>query len=167
METFSFGLIVAYLLPGFVGLVGLAPLVPTVDAWLNGLNLGDAGISPSLYVILAATTVGMIVSCFRWAVIDTLHRWTGLRQATKGFDGIEKRLDAVQYLVEQHYRYYQFYSNILVAIVWAYIVHRVMKTSALLGPGTDLGVVILCAVLFAGSRDTLAKYRGRVHQMLD
>lgn len=70
------------------------------------------------------------------------------------------------YLVESHYRYYQFYANTLIAVVWAYSVNRLLKTSSLLRFGTDLGVFILCAVLFAGSRDALAKYRHRSGQLV-
>lgn len=49
--------------------------------------------------------------------------------------------------------YYQFYANILIALLWAYPVHRLLRTSSLLGVGTDLGVIVIAAVLFAGSRD--------------
>ena len=56
---------------------------------------------------------------------------------------------AFNYWVEQTYRYYQFYANTLIAVLWAYIVNRYFETSPLLGLGTDLGVLILCAVLFA------------------
>jgi hypothetical protein len=41
-----------------------------------------------------------------------------------------------------------------------------MRTSPLLGLGTDLGVLILCAVLFAGSRDCLAKYYTRTGRLV-
>ncbi|HVV70327.1 MAG TPA: hypothetical protein VHI52_02330 [Verrucomicrobiae bacterium] len=79
---------------------------------------------------------------------------------------LDGSLEAFDYLVENHYRYYQFYSNTLVAILWAYPVHRAMNSSPLLGFGTDLGAIVLCAVLFAGSRDTLAKYYSRTSRLM-
>jgi hypothetical protein len=38
--------------------------------------------------------------------------------------------------------------------------------SPLLRYGTDIGVLILCGVLFAGSRDALSKYRTRSGQLI-
>jgi hypothetical protein len=64
------------------------------------------------------------------------------------------------------YRYYQFYANALLAIVWTYCLMRWTATFPLLGRGTDLAVIILCAALFAGSRDTLAKYYQRSNQLV-
>ena len=53
------------------------------------------------------------------------------------------------------------------ALVWAYLLNRFMGTLPLLGPGTDLGALILCAGLLAGSRDALMKYRQRAGRLLD
>ena len=166
MEIYSrqFGLIIAYILPGFIALVGVAPLLPLVALWLrplsNGIELG-----PPIYALLAATAVGMIVSCFRWLLIDPLLRLTGVPQSVSNYRLLEDKLEAVNYLVEAHYRYYQFYANALIGILFAYLVNRFLHTSMLLGFGTDLGVLILCAVLLAGSRDALSKYRHRSHQL--
>ncbi len=79
---------------------------------------------------------------------------------------LDERLDAFDYLVEVHYRYYQFYANTLIAIVWAYGVNRFSGKLPLLGVGTDLAAVILCFVLFVGSRDALAKYYTRTSRLL-
>ena len=52
------------------------------------------------------------------------------------------------------------------ATLWAYLLNRFMNTLPLLGPGTDLGVFILCAVLLAGSRDALTKFRFKMGRLL-
>lgn len=153
-----FGLIIAYLLPGFIGLAGIAPLSPAVAEWLRPVNQGNLGIGPTVYVIFAAITLGMILSCFRWLLIDHVHHWTGIRRPVWDDSQLDGRLGAFDYLVEVHYRYYQFHANTIVAILVAYGLNRIMTTSPLLGIGTDLGVVIICAVLFAGSRDALSNY---------
>lgn len=160
-----FGLIVAYLLPGFIALAGVAPLVPVVSSWLQPVNQG-LGIGPPVYAIMAATATGMVVSCFRWLLIDRIHAWTGIATPALNYRALEDRMVSFNYLVESHYRYYQFYANTLIAVAWAYSVNRLLKTSSLLRFGTDLGVFILCAVLFAGSRDALAKYRHRSGQLV-
>ncbi len=160
-----FGLIIAYLLPGFVALVGIAPLVPTVAGWLKPVDQG-VGVGPPVYALLAAIAIGMVASCFRWLLIDRIHALTGVGPPVFNARALEARPSAFTYLVENHYRYYQFYANTLVAVVFAYAIRRLLRTSSFLTFGTDLGVLILCAVLFAGSRDALTKYRNRSEQLV-
>ena len=166
LSSRQFGLIVAYLIPGFVGLVGLAPLVPLVAQWLKPVHDGALGFGPPLYTLLAATTMSQIINCFRWVLLDQFHSWCGLRPTATDFSQLHARIDGFDYLVQNHYRYYQFAGNMLLAIVWAYGINRILKTSPSMGFGTDLGVVILVLVLFAASRDALAKYYHRTDSLL-
>ena len=168
METSNrwFGLIVAYLVPGFIGLAGVSPFLPVVGEWLQPVSWGDWGIGPTIYALLAATGVGMMVSCFRWFIIDHVMEWTGVKPVVWDFSQMEKRLTALNYLVDGHYRYYQFYANTLVVGIWVYVINRLLYASPFLGFGTDLGAFLICVVLFAGSRDALTKYHQRVGQLL-
>ena len=160
-----FGLVIAYLLPGFVALAGIAPLVPMVAGWLDAGNQ-TASLGAPLYALLAATAAGMVVSCFRWLLIDRIHAVTGLGGPAFNARALEERPGAVLFLLENHYRFHLFYANTLVAVIWTYVVHRRLGTSPRLGTGTDVAVVVLCAVLFAGSRDALAKYRNRIKELV-
>src|SRR5437773_797465 len=83
-----------------------APLVSLVAAWLRPGSYAEASLGPPVYAILAATTIGMIVSCFRWLIIDHIHYATGLRPAAWDDSRLADRLGAFNYLVESHYRYY-------------------------------------------------------------
>lgn len=159
----QFGLVIAILLPGFVALAGIAPLSPLVAEWLQTGQ--TASLAAPLYILLAATAAGMVVSCFRWLLVDSIHAMTGVAAPTFNARALEETPAAFHCLVENHYRYYQFYANTLVAVVWAYAIHRSLTPSLLLRLPMDVGVVVLCAVLFAGSRDALAKYRSRSTQL--
>jgi hypothetical protein len=161
-----FGLVVAYLLPGFIGLAGVVPLSSMVAEWLRPVEGGEWGLGPTVYVLMTAITVGMIISCFRWVIIDHMLRWTGVVAPRWDFRLLATRVGALDYLVDGHYRYYQFYANTLMAVLWAYPIHRFFGTSQFLSLGTDLGALILCAVLFAGARDTLANYYLRAGQLI-
>ena len=160
MDIFNrqFGLLIAFLLPGFVTLAGIAPLSPTVAGWLRADQSVPFG-SP-LYVLLAATAAGMIVSCFRWITIDQILLLTGVPKSAFNAKALEESPAAFSVLVEQHYRFHQFYGNTLIAVIWTYGVYCWVGTLSL-RPGIDIAVLILCAVLFAGSRDALEKYRQR------
>jgi len=162
----QFGLIVAYLIPGFVGLAGLAPLFPIVGAWLQPVHDGVLGFGPALYTLLAATTASQIINCFRWVFLDQMHAWTGLKSGPTDFGQLKNQIEGFDYLVQNHYRYYQFAGNMLLAVVWSYLINRLLRTSPSLGLGTDLGMVLLVIVLFAASRDALAKYYHRTHRLL-
>ena len=162
----QFGLLVAYLLPGFIGLAGIAPFAPLVSAWLRPGSYAEASLGAPVYAILAATTIGMIASPIRWLLIDHIHHWTGVTPPVWDDSRLEQRLTAFNYLVESHYRYYQFLANSLIVIICAYAINRAMRTSPFLGAGTDIAFFILCATLFAGSRDALSKYYTRTGRLI-
>ena len=62
----------AYVLPGFIGLVGLVPLVPGLATWLYPASQGFS-LGPPVYVLLAAAGLGMVLACFRWITLEQLH----------------------------------------------------------------------------------------------
>lgn len=167
MDTHKhFGLAIAYVIPGFIGLAGLAPLIPAVYGWLMPVAQGDSGLGPPIYALMGATAVGLVVSCFRHLLIDPLHHATGVVPPGTDFAKLADRIEGFDYLVQHHYRYFEFASNMLLSLAWAYSVHRYMRTLPFLGSGTDLGVVVLLIVLFAASRDALAKYYSRTRRLL-
>lgn len=168
MDTYpkQFGLLIAYLLPGFAALLGVSPLSSLVSSWMRPVHLGETGFGPPIYALMAATALGMICSSVRWMLIDHLHHHMGIVPPDVNYATMEKRLQSFDYVVEGTYRYYQFNANLLIAVLFAYPVNRILQTSPFLGLGTDLGMLILCAILFAASRDALAKYYVRSGRLL-
>lgn len=163
----NFGLVIAYLVPGFIVVLGTTFFSPLVRGWL----MSDAGTQPTvggfLFITLASVAAGMVASAVRWAVVDSLHHATGVKEPRWDFRELQENLSAYTLLVEFHYRYYQFYSNTLIAIALAYGSHILAECGWCGGPRwVDLGFVIVEAVLFAASRDTLRKYYARASQTL-
>ena len=105
----NFGLLIAFLLPGFAVLWGVSYFSPTVHFWLSG-----AGTTPTvggiMFVTLASIAAGVTISTARWAVLDTIHHWTGLPQPDWDFSRLEERVAAYSVLNDIHYKFYQFYS---------------------------------------------------------
>ena len=168
MESFPkpFGLIIAYLFPGFVVILGLSPVVPLVHSWIRPAALAAEGVGPPAYVLLSAIAIGLIVNCFRWLLIDPVLQWTGVKRLAINYANLNDNLDAIRHLHGSHYYFYLFYANTFVAIVFSYLLNRFMGRLSFLGSGTDLGMLILCTGIFVGSRDCLKKYRSRVRQVL-
>jgi hypothetical protein len=156
----NFGLLIAYVLPGFTAIQGLPFLGGDSAPW--GVMGGEA--SPTIPGFLsgtvAAIAAGLTVSTVRWLLIDTLHHRTGLRPPAWDFALLDKNVAALEFLIQHHYRYYKFYGNESVALVWAYITG-----------GYALGwrglVYWLLAVLFLlASRDALRRYYERGGRVL-
>lgn len=155
----NFGLVIAYVLPGFTALQGFPLLSPAATAWGTG---GDP--NPPLTAFLSGTVMalaaGLTVSTVRWLVIDRLHHRTGVRRPDRDYSLLDRSVDAVAYLDLVHYRYYKFYANMVVALLWAYAT----RDYALGWRGaSDLP---LAALFFLASRDTLAKFYERTGKLL-
>jgi hypothetical protein len=163
----NFGLLIAYLLPGFVCLWGAAYYVDPVRQWLRSSPPDAPTIGGFLYSTLASTGLGLVISAVRWATIDRLFAWLGLEQPDWDFDRFAERLAAYELLVSQHYRYYQFYSNMLLALFFAYgsrslVAGRWDEREAWIAAGFAFVEVVLAL----GAWDTLRKYYARTAALL-
>jgi hypothetical protein len=155
----NFGIVIAYVLPGFTALHGFPLYPPGQAAWGTG---GDP--NPSLTTFLSGTVMalaaGLTVSAVRWLVIDRLHRWTGLRLPVRDFARLERSVAALEYLDVVHYRYYKFYANMVVALVWIYATRDYVL-------GWHGAIYLpLVALFFLASRDALAKFYTRSGELL-
>lgn len=170
----NFGVIIAFLLPGFLLLWLLS--ISDVDvskAGLKTLNMGDQSIGGVLTISLAALAVGMIIGAARWAIIDHFlkfvfwlfkHPLPQLPSFSK-LKGKEE-FATFQGIIENHYRYYQYYSNTLIAIIGAFIAHLIYgsdRTPALVW----LAVIVLGLILLAASSNSLWNYRKRASELAE
>lgn len=155
----NFGLVIAYVLPGFTALQGFPLLSPSAIAWGTGED-PNPQLSAFLSSTVMALAAGLTVSTVRWFVIDKLHHLTGLKPPARDFSKLEERVGAFEYLVLVHYRYYKFYANMVVALLWRYAVHDY--------PLGLRGAACLPFVLlfFLASRDSLRKYYRRTGELL-
>ena len=167
LSSNNFGLIIAYLLPGLIVLVGLRIHSPLLHAWLLGTpGSGDVTIGGFLFSTLAALLLGLICSTVRWLIVDTLHHATGIKPPKRDFRRLQQNVDAYRMVEANHYQYYQFYGNALVAFLVAFGSVR-LADAAIFFPIADLLMAALCGLLYLGSRDTLAKYYARVQALLE
>jgi hypothetical protein len=166
----NFGLIIAFLLPGFL-LVWMLSLSDfgNAEVWLK--SFGVPSVSGFLYVTLASLALGLIISAVRWVVIDQILGCYYFLRHQKHLPKIDfsKLSDPNKYAVfqganENHYRYYQYYSNTLVAIVVGFSIYQFRSTKwapALIW--VIFGVLIV--VLLLASKDCLFKYHERASEI--
>lgn len=161
----NFGPLIAYLVPGLVVLLGVSPFSPMVQGWFAAAPDAQPSIGGFLYLTISSVAVGMTVSAVRWALIDTLHRCTGLSMPPLDFSYLGRNVNAFRLLIEIHYRHYQFYANMFVATGITYGCYRVRLASWAYG-WPDVVFVAVQAVFLLTSRDTLKKYYQRSYQLL-
>ena len=163
VTTSNFGLLIAFVLPGFVLLWGIAPYSPTVTHWLAHANSDAPTVGGFLYATLASVGLGQLVSTLRWLLIDSLHHRTGITPPKVGFASLKDAVGAFDRLIEIHYRYYQWHANALIAATMAAVLYWFARG---LRFREVLLLIAVDALLYVGSRDTLTKYYRRVDELL-
>ena len=162
-----FGLIIAFLIPGFLCLWGLSFSYPTIKPFLGKLDESEsASFGKFLYATLMSLSLGLLLSAIRWAIVDRwLHRT--VKEPRLNFCEAAKpdKYEVFQGIVDNHYRYYQYYSNSLVAVVISSAAYMRLYHH-LIGFWLTVGVLALLWVLYVGSRDALEKYYLRAAQVL-
>lgn len=163
----NFGYLISYILPGFIALWGISYFSPTVEAWLGTETSTGPTVGGFLYVTIGSVGAGLFCSTVRWMVIDTLHHHTGIKKPKWNFAALADRVEAFSRLVSDHYVYYKFYGNSLIAILFAWG----CRWFAAELPKTNAGwfSVITMAVagfLYFGSRDSLRRYYTRTTDLL-
>lgn len=163
----SFGVLIAYILPGFILLWALSFLFPPVERWLTGGVAETPVIGGVVYATAASIIAGMILNAIRWIAIDPIHHATGLTRPQLDDAKLEKRLAAFTRLVEDHFRYHQFYANTALALLIGHPLWR--HHSGLTGlPGWAIDALAACVVLvlLLASRDALGRYYARTNRLL-
>ncbi len=164
--TDNIGVIIALGLPGFVLLFGLSYSSNEIAAWFpRGRALESAGSVAFLYISLASLALGMIISAIRWILVDSIINFFA-DDPKINFSKLKNQdvLTAFQFLVDAHYRYYQYYSHTLVAVLIAFVSYLVYGEAC---PPVSIWllVVAMTGILFVASQDALKRYRTRVAEL--
>lgn len=164
LTSANFGLLIAFVLPGFVLLWGMEPYSSTISGWFHTPSSDGSSLGGFLYVTVASVATGQFISTVRWLTVDQLMYLVGVPRPKWNFRQLRESVDVFDRLVEIHYRFYQWHSNSLVALNAAVILRWSAKGFRLWQLVT---LLFVSAVLFFGARDTLWKYHTRVEALLD
>jgi hypothetical protein len=172
----SFGLSIAFLIPGAVGLYAASFFAPVIRDWFSVPTDGTT-VGGFLFVILGSAGVGVFISGIRWLVLESDY---GLRaigfnyapQPPAGLD-IARRKDqtceaAYQDILFRHYQFYQFYTNMPVALLLAFLAWWTASPSVTIERALWLGVLMLLAdvVLLLAGRHAIGRYAQKVNDLL-
>ena len=140
---------------------GVSHYSPAVEQWFGFAAQVETTVGGFLFVLLASLATGVFVSGLRWATIDRVMRWTGTkRPALNEANWAEPdKLAAFSRANEDFYRYYQFYSNMIIASILTFGLS--MNALGLLPwerPVITVLLVIGEIILFTSARNSLENY---------
>ena len=177
----NFGPLIGFCLPGFILLYALSFSFTEVSDWLAASGAKDSlSVGGFLYSTLASLSLGLLLSAIRWVTIDSflkLEYWVRsrplsflkpkhwLRSQPLPFIDISKLPDKDVYAAfsganENHYRYYQYYSNSLVALEIGFVTYRFFVHKPVPGQLWALFFIVI-GVLFIAARDCFRKFYER------
>ena len=160
----NFGLLIAYLIPGFITLIGVARISPTVDAWLRAGADEVPTVSGFLFGTLAAIAAGLVINAIRWHTVDPLHYASGVPRKRWDYPRLADQVAAFQYLVANQFRYYECYANTMVAIAFSSAVW--FATADSIDATAVAAFLAIQFVLWSASRRTLLNYHRRIGAFL-
>jgi hypothetical protein len=118
----SFGLLIAFLLPGVLGLLGLAFWLPVPRQLFRTFLTAQSNVGLFLLVILVSLIIGLMVAAIRGLVFE---HWVCRRDRLAPTDfarlAAEARLVAFRAAVDEHYRYHQFWGGMTIVLPASYI----------------------------------------------
>ena len=163
-----FGLVIAYLLPGATLLFGLSFISPTVENWLIAPPSSPPSLAGFLFGSVAGLMLGLVVHGIRVICLDrTLYPLTGLKRPNWRDDELHHKVEAFNTLVENQFRYHQFWGGMFLSLPGALALRRLAE-DPLRWPVDPLewvvlGLVPLCWHL---SRTALRGYYNRTSSLL-
>ncbi len=116
-----------------------------------------------LFTTIYAVLCGLVVSTVRWLLIDTLHATLGRKPRQLNFSELQERVAGYESIVANTYRYYQHYSNMLVAAPIAWFLFL---------PSNRLRAITLVLLIafewmyWRASVDTIQRYHHRTSMLL-
>lgn len=116
----DFGILIAFFLPGFVSLYALSNMSSRVAEVFKAVLLKDQALGASFLILVASLVAGIVTSSFRELTLDWLHNKTGasIRQLNYRTLAAGNQLEVFREAINNTYRYYQFYGNTLIALIF-------------------------------------------------
>lgn len=123
----SFGTLIAYLIPGIVGLFAISPFSTTIELLLYK-NASFSMVS-GLVIVLLSLATGMVINAIGFLTIRKVFKLIGIKPPTaKEYANLTKEeLPVLERITEYTYRYFECYCNLSVAIAILLISNTIIK----------------------------------------
>ena len=156
----NFGLLIAYLAPGLLALAALSFAYEPFGTWFRASAGPGTSVGSAFVLFVAAAGMGVAVQGARWVLFENvLLKMTGPAAPDWSDDRMEDPdvRSRMAELRDQHYRYYQFYAGLAVALLLLGV--AALGASAVsFGWRTTIPVLAAELVLVFSARHTLTRY---------
>jgi hypothetical protein len=171
LQAGAFGYLIAFVAPGSVLLWGLSKFSEDIRRWFGFAAEAETTVGGFLFVALAAIALGVFISGVRWALVDQLlmeHRERTKKRDFKRSSLNDPEVKAAYELAnELYYRFYQFYSNMLIAFLGTYVLWLVdLGTYPWHRPAATAAVVGISLSLYFSASDSLGRYYEHLEEIL-
>lgn len=168
----SFGLLIAYLLPGISGYYALSFYFPPLRQSLQTFTTADANGGLLLLILLASLVIGLQLTVLRWIVFECLRpEVMALPAPLRAEEFIrlssESRLDAFRAVIDENYRYHQCWGamTIVIPVLYAGWLNT-EKPGLVIGPISICCFVVLEVITAWAAAEALRRYVSRTRHIL-
>lgn len=159
ISSTSFGYLIAFLLPGIFGLYAVSFWIPAVSTLLQPIVTAGATIGPSFIFLLVAVGAGVCVAALRFFIFEKYLYEQHSLPAEIYQDMTADKLTLHKAIVDEHYRYHQFFGGCAVVLPLLYYGWLVNSRTTILQTviGT-IGFISFEILLERSAHDTFIKY---------
>ena len=114
----SFGLLIAFFLPGLAGFYGLAFWSPAVKNLFDTFLTAESNVGLFFLVFGGGVIIGLQVTLLRWLLFERLL-CKSVNFDSTDFEPLgkdEKKLAAFRAVADEHYRYHQFWGGMFIVM---------------------------------------------------
>jgi hypothetical protein len=112
----SFGLLLAYFLPGLIGLYGLSFWSESLRSSFKGFLTAESSVGLFVIVILFAAIVGLLAHGVRWIIFEVWFCRENLKLEASDFEKLSApgKMSAFRGAVDEIHRYHQWWGGVSV-----------------------------------------------------
>lgn len=171
LSSGTFGLIIAYLLPGLLALFTLSFWSTLVEKQFNAFLQSQSGVGLFLLVVLAALLIGVELTAVRWLIFELIV----CKKTTLTTENLAKlqsadKIAAFRVVVDEHYRYHQFWGGLTVVLpffAWGVIRSSAEELSLIGGVVAVAAGVCIWFLTFYAAKVAFERYIGRAKEILE
>ena len=118
ITTTSFGLLIAFFLPGLAGFYSLTFWWDSVKILFNTFLTAQSNVGLFFLVIGGALIIGLQITLFRWIIFECIicRKYRLKPTAFEKLGTSKDKLEAFGEVVNAHYRYHQFWGGLSITI---------------------------------------------------
>jgi len=163
--TRNFGFIIAFLLPGFIGLWGISYFDRGVESWIKRASSGPTSIGDFLLVVVASLGIGIFVSGLRCLLFEELNLLKALKAPAKVGQENRGPLSVQREANENFYKFYLFYANTAVAVFVVFVVSLFLPSHEWTLLPKAIALVVSEVILVFSAKDSIKRYREAIRAL--